>query len=140
MEPRRIEITIPGQPRGKGRPRFRRLGNFVGTYTDAKTKAYEDLIAQEALVAMEGQSPLEGPLSAYVRAVFTVPKSWPKKKKESAEHHTVKPDLDNVVKGALDATESIVYSGGDQVICKLIASKTYGPEPMLQIMLTEIEG
>ena len=36
-----IRFVIPGEPQGKGRPKFSRQGNFVKTYTPAKTENYE---------------------------------------------------------------------------------------------------
>ena len=42
-----IEFTIPGDPRGKARPRVVRLKNGASmSYTPDKTVAYEELIRQ----------------------------------------------------------------------------------------------
>ena len=42
-----IEFIIPGEPRGKGRPRVVRLKNGTSTsYTPDKTVAYEELTRQ----------------------------------------------------------------------------------------------
>ena len=43
----KIELVIPGEPRGKGRPRIVRLKNGrSGSYTPDKTVSYEELIRQ----------------------------------------------------------------------------------------------
>ena len=42
-----IKFTIPGEPRGKGRPRFSNRGGYVRTYTDEKTASYENLVKME---------------------------------------------------------------------------------------------
>lgn len=36
-----VDFTVPGEPRGKGRPRFSKSGH---TYTDSETRAYENKI------------------------------------------------------------------------------------------------
>ena len=63
-----IVIELPGEPRGKGRPRSRiaRGGagqQFVAVYTDAKTRAYEKALAWAGKAAMGGRKPLLGPLA-----------------------------------------------------------------------------
>lgn len=44
-----ICLTIPGVPVAKGRPRFRKVGSYVQTYTPAKTKKAETGISLEFL-------------------------------------------------------------------------------------------
>ena len=39
-----IKFEVLGQCFGKGRPRFKKVGNFVQTYSDAKTTNYENLV------------------------------------------------------------------------------------------------
>jgi len=61
-----IEFTVLGDPKGKGRPRFSRVGKFTKTYTDAKTKMYEDKIASEARLAMYPHEPLTTPIAVWM--------------------------------------------------------------------------
>ncbi len=75
-----VQIIVPGPPVAKARPRVTRRG----TYTPAKTRAYEEHVQLVARQAMAGRKPLTGPLRAHVVAVFPVPRSWPKWKRGAA--------------------------------------------------------
>lgn len=128
-----IVITIPGQPRGKGRPRFARVGAGVRTYTDDKTRSYEALVRSHAVRAMCGRTLLTGPVAVDLTAFFAVPVSWPKQKQHDAlafrVFPTVKPDMDNIAKG-LDALNGIVWTDDAQIV-RLSLTKDYGTQPGL---------
>lgn len=127
-----VHIIIPGQPAGKGRPRFAN----GRAYTPAKTKAYEKLIADAARQEMQ-QADLEKtemPVKLNILAQFQIPKSWAKWRQEIAllQGYTPgRPDIDNVAKAALDALNGIVYVDDAQVY-DLQVKKIYG-QPMLVI-------
>lgn len=40
-----MNFVVPGEPVGKGRPKFARRGNFVTAYTPEKTASYENLVS-----------------------------------------------------------------------------------------------
>lgn len=124
-----LQFTIPGPPRGKGRPRFFRRGKGVGTYTDDKTAAYENLVALAAYAAHKGPK-LEGPLQMSVTAVLPKPKS------AKRSHPTVKPDLDNIVKAILDGCNRAGIWGDDAQVVSIAASKSYG-EPCCVVLIGE---
>jgi len=94
-----VMFSVDGIPHGKGRPRFRRIGNFVSTYTDAKTKIYEALVKEAAQKAMGSSEPLETPLAFYCYIRLPIPKSYSKKRTEAclsgSELPTKKSDIDN---------------------------------------------
>lgn len=124
-------IYIPGEPRGKGRPRFTRFGR---PYTDAKTRAYEREIA-----AAYGANPMhDGPVCVYIVARHGVPKSWPKAKQADAltgrSYAVRKPDADNIAKIVLDALNGVAWRDDTQVI-QLTVSKTYDAEPSLMVQI-----
>ena len=131
-----IKLTVPGTPTPKGRPR---LGRY-GTYTPQKTVDYENLIKNEWIKQYGNLMPLEGPLEARVTFIFEVPKSWSKRKKESALEqytpHTSRPDLDNLVK-CLDALNGLAFKDDSQ-IASLTADKYYGPSAMMILELEKI--
>ena len=135
-----IEFIVPGDPRGKGRPRFSRVGKFTKTYTDAKTKAYEELIATAARRAMIPDEPLETPVVVHMEINVPIPSSYSKKRKEACllglEMPCKKPDIDNIAKGVLDAMNGIVYKDDVQVI-RLALQKHYSTEPGVYIMIRE---
>lgn len=136
-----VVFTVEGPPQGKGRPRFRRAGNFVTTYTDQKTKTYEQTIKAWAQRAIGSGSPLEGPLSVDLYIRMGVPASTTKKRTESclqnAELPTKKPDIDNVIKIFLDAMNGIVYKDDTQVV-RLSAKKGYSLVPGVDVCVVQI--
>ena len=115
-----ITFEVPGDPHGKGRPKFARRGNFVQTYTDAKTASYEDLVRFYANLAMIDLAPLDGPVAVYIYVKLAVPKSYSKKRAEAClsglERPTKKPDWDNVAKSICDAMNGIVYQDDTQIV------------------------
>jgi Holliday junction resolvase RusA-like endonuclease len=122
-----VTFSVDAIPHGKGRPRFRRIGNFVSTYTDAKTKTYEALVKEEAQKAMGSSEPLETPVAFYCHIRLPVPKSYPKKRVEAclscSEWPTKKPDWDNVAKSVADAMNDVVYLDDSQIVFASISKK-----------------
>lgn len=123
----KVEIEVSGQPQGKGRPRFTRTGK---AYTPDKTREYESRIQAAAWKAMQEAKlePTERFVSVEIIAFMEIPKSWSKVKRMEAEYgalqHTTKPDLDNIVKAALDGMEGAVYAS-DKQVTSIKAKKMY---------------
>lgn len=129
-----LQFIVPGEPQGKGRPRF---GNGR-TYTPAKTIAYEKLIAGKAAEALSCPATA---LPCYVRidAYKGIPKSWTRAKRLRAmegQEIPGKPDLDNVAKAVLDALNGVVYADDVQVT-RLLVTKQYSLEPRLVVTVKE---
>lgn len=139
----KVSFVIPGDPHGKGRPRFATIGGHARTYTDAKTASYESLVAISASTAVDaldvggpmGVAFPEGPLLLEVAARFTRPKKYTDRYKDGrlkngAENgemlHDSRPDLDNIVKSVMDGINQSgrVWSDDSQV-CTIIAKKRY---------------
>lgn len=125
----KVEIEVSGQPQGKGRPRFTRSGR---AYTPAKTKAYENRVKAATWAVMKQQSrvPTQKPVYVEVIAFMEIPKSWSKKKKIAAEfgaiRHEVKPDIDNIIKSALDGIsgpQGVIFD--DKQVHTIKAQKQY---------------
>lgn len=137
-----ITFTIPGEARGKGRPRAFRRGAHVGMYTDAKTASYENLVKLAASEVMDG-SPLECAVNVSIWIKCQIPQSWSKKKSAAALSGdlmpTGKPDLDNVAKAILDAMNGIVFVDDKQVV-HLTVSKSYGVEPCAIVKVEPVEN
>lgn len=101
----KVEIHVSGQPQGKGRPRFTKTGH---AYTPERTREYERRIGAAAWSEMQrlDLDPTDRPCHVDVIAFMNIPKSWPKGKRLEAEYGvtkpTSKPDLDNIVKSAID--------------------------------------
>ena len=137
-----IDFTVPGQPRGTGRPRFARRGNFVTTYTDAATVSYEDQIRFYALKAMGGYKPLTMALEAFIHVRLPVPQYYSKKRTEAClsglERPCKKPDLDNIIKSMMDGMNGIVYEDDAQVV-DLHSTKRYAINAGVDILIKEKE-
>ncbi len=136
-----IIIEIIGPPRGKGRPRFRIIGKgrsqFVSTYTDAKTRKYEEMLKGEATLKMLGIPVLDCALSVRIEAYMPIPKSWSKKNTRAAIEGrlmpTIKPDSDNIIK-VLDALNKVVWKDDSQIV-SLFVRKRYSDIPRLRIVV-----
>lgn len=107
-------LIVPGQPVGKGRPRFARRGAFIKTYTPAKTKAYEHRVA----VFWSGPKIASGtPVRVEVVAIFKRPKRlFRKRDPDELVDCLAKPDGDNVLKSVLDALNGVAYEDDNQVV------------------------
>ena len=132
-----ITISLPGLPKGKGRPRFVRATGR--TYTPADTVSYEGALKLAARVSMQGRAPLEGALAVTMVAEFPVASSWSKKKQAAAlagaVRPTSKPDADNLLK-TLDALNQVVWKDDAQIVNATII-KRYGQRPGVTIVVGE---
>lgn len=129
-----IKFEVPGQPVGKGRPRFvRKTGH---AYTPKKTQVYEDGLRRAGEQAMRDDPLLTCPISLYVCAYFQVPKSWSKKKQQLAYDGVIlptgRPDGDNVLKAVGDALNGVVWRDDSQVVFGQI-KKLYSLEPKTEV-------
>ena len=132
----KIEITIPGEPVAKGRPRMTRNGI---AYTPQKTQRWEQEAQWEARAQYQGK-PLDGCLIVTIHAYFAIPESWPKWKREQGElenvWHIGKPDADNVAK-CVDAFNGVLWVD-DARIASLGVCKRYSQRPRVEITVLRI--
>ncbi len=130
-----LTFTIPGVPKGKGRPRISVRGGFARAYTPAATRSYEAEMSWYANQA--GASISESPCTMHIEAIFPIPASFSKKKKEEALsgalRYTKKPDCDNISK-MKDALNQIAFRDDSQVYQETVL-KRYGAEPCLIITI-----
>lgn len=136
-------VVVPGEMRGKGRPRFAKRGNFVQAYTDTRTETAENWVKSCALDQLGRFQPLDGPLIVSIEITVAVAASWSKKKQAQALagqiRPTGKPDLDNCVKLIADALNKIVWQDDSQIV-RLIASKRYGAAAETALLVRAAEG
>lgn len=129
-----LSFRIKGIPVAKGRPRFFRVGKYVGTYTPKKTKEWENLIA-ESVLKYKPKKLWAGPIHMFV--IFYMPR--PKSIKKHIYEHIKKPDLDNLIKCVSDALQGIIYEKDSQIYY-ITARKIYTQEkkePGISIILCE---
>lgn len=135
-----VHFSVKGDPVGKGRPRFRRAGNFVQTYTDAKTAGWEKEVAQTAARVMKDQEPLKTPVAVYLYFGLGIPKSYSKKRTtaclDGLEGHTKRPDLDNLCKSVLDGMNGVVFEDDNQIV-SLHAKKVWSTDPGVEVLVKE---
>lgn len=129
-----VVFEVPGEPRGKGRPRFTRTGH---TYTDSETKAYEKKIVAYYRACLQGfRWPETARISVDVTAQYPIPQSATKAAAAAMQAGTLlptrKPDIDNVLKVVLDALNGVAYKDDSCVVC-VSARKIYSHEPKLVI-------
>lgn len=132
-----IAFEVPGEPRGKGRPRFSRDGH---AYTDSETKAYEEKIVTYYRKAFGGfRWPDTSFVAVAITAVYPIPKSATKAAIAGMQAGLIlpsrKPDIDNVLKVVLDALNGVAYKDDSKVVA-VRARKIYGTPPKLVIEMT----
>jgi Holliday junction resolvase RusA-like endonuclease len=134
-----IKFTVPGEPKGKGRPKFSRQGKFVRTYTPETTVNYENWVRMCFLQAK--QEKLTGQLRAEINYYLSVPNSFTKIKKEEALkgllRPTKKPDIDNVTKIIFDALNGMAYED-DKFIVSCSIDKWYDIDARTEIYIYEV--
>lgn len=132
-------FLVPGEPRGKGRPRFLKNGH---AYTPEKTKFAEGKISA-AWKSTKAKMFPNVPLCLTVYAYFAIPASWTKKKRTLAAangvYPTVKPDCDNVLKLVADALNGLAYADDKQIV-KMRIVKMYAEDPCMVIQIEEVSG
>ncbi len=129
-----ISFTIPGDPKGKDRPRFNYHTGH--TYTTKKTEDYEEKV--RGAYYETTRKVLEGPISADIIAYFKIPVQTKKADKEQMRSESVpylhKPDADNIAKVILDALNHVAYEDDIQVY-ELRVRKFYSKNPRVEVTL-----
>lgn len=124
-------FLIPGEPTGKGRPRFTRSGH---AYTPERTASYEQAVRQAYRAEFPNAEPIPAGVQVAVTIVagYSIPKFTSKVKAErmlaGEIRPTKKPDADNVAKAICDALNGIAYHDDSQ-ITTLCVSKHYMKNP-----------
>ncbi len=143
-----VKFTVPGEPTGKGRPRFgaryspKQGRAFVNVRTPEKTIMYENLVKTE----YEQQTASfrfddDMMLDLRIVAFYAIPKSASKKKRnlmlQGLIRPTKKPDMDNVMKIIADSLNDVAYHDDTQIVdaqCR----KFYAEIPRVIVSIREI--
>lgn len=137
----KIQFTVPGEPRGKGRPRFSRSSGRA--YTDSETRAYEDkVIAYYRKAHGSFRWPDTAFVSVDIVAYLPIPKSASKAAQAAMESLDTlpsrKPDVDNIEKAILDALNGVAYKD-DARVYRTGCVKFYGVEPRVEITMEDYQ-
>jgi Holliday junction resolvase RusA-like endonuclease len=134
-----ITVVYDGTPQAKARARFGR-GH---AYTPQATVDYQHALGWQAKAAMIGRKPFR--CAVRVTALFELPtpSSWTTTQRNRAIAGTVKPttkpDIDNLLKAALDAINGIVVADDAQAV-EIIARKVYGVNPKTIVTVAPLSG
>lgn len=130
-------FEILGEPIGKQRPKFARIGNFTRTYTPKETVNYENWV-KLSYQNFGGENFGDAPLKVQITAKYPIPKSFSKKKHEMAVdgeiRPTTKPDCDNIAKIICDALNGIAYTDDKQIV-SLNVCKKYAETPKVIVQI-----
>lgn len=133
-----ITIEILGVPV----PWARTGGNGKRRFTPKKMADWKNTAGLVATIVMAGRRPLTGPLLLTYTAVYEIPQSWPKWKKQAAAAGyigmTSTPDLDNLIKCTGDAFNKIVYTD-DALVTTGVVNKIYGPVTKVIAKVTSLD-
>ena len=140
---KKLKFTVLGKPQAQQRPKF---NSFTKRAHDPKESAeYKSNVRAMATVAvLENNWTMchrEMPVSVNIISYRPIPTSVPMWKKNAAIHGLIPPlgrnaDIDNVMKGILDAMNGVVYEDDCQVF-KLTGESRYSDVPRVEI---EIEA
>lgn len=137
-----LTFTIPGEPKGKGRPRLGRSGH---AYTPHDTAVYENLVKVCFRDEYPGHEPLAAdvPVRAVINAYYSMPKSASKRKQMSMLwgwlRPVKKPDCDNIAKIVCDALNGIVYYDDSQIV-ELTVIKKYAETPQVDVKIEALKN
>ena len=129
-------ITVPGEPKPWQ----------VWVKMSAPTPGYLAFKVWQATIQVAckqewGNKPLiETAVEIHLVFIRSYPNNLPKREasreRRLKEALVRKPDLDNIVKAAIDGIKGIILKD-DTVVTKLSAEKRFGPEPMTMITIKE---
>jgi Holliday junction resolvase RusA-like endonuclease len=135
-----LTFHIEGDPVPKGRPKFRKAGAFVRTYTPGKTVDYENTVREAAKQAMGVTEALETPIGLFLYMRLPIPASYSKKAREACikgeKHPTKKPDIDNLAKSIIDGMNGVIYKDDGQIV-SLHVKKVYASCSGVDVLVKE---
>lgn len=137
-----VSFIIPGNPKGKGRPRVVNRNGFSKAYTPKDTAMYENLVRVEyELQTNRYRFDDDVALEMVIDAYYEIPKSASKKKKELMMSGTIRPkkapDADNIIKSVADSINNVAYRDDAQIVdCR--CRKYYSDEPRVEVTIKEI--
>lgn len=129
-------IIITGIPTAQKRHRHTRSGIVYDPSSSDKKKFILKLLDHKP------SQPIKGDLSIIIKFVMPYPKKYYRSgkykdqiKASAPSDHSVKPDLDNLIKFLLDVLQDAKIIENDSNICEILAKKVYGKNPRTEFDL-----
>lgn len=137
-----IRFVVPGEPQGKGRPRFSTCAGRVHTRTPDATVIYENLIRTEyERQCGSHKFPKDSPLDLRIAAYYSIPQSKSKKQqalmRSKQIRPTKKPDWDNIGKVVADSLNQIAYADDSQIVDSMVR-KFFSDNPRVEVLIREV--
>lgn len=130
-----VKFSVYGIAKPKGSTRAFVVGDkAITTANNPNAKEWQRLVATSAQQYRPAGGPYQGAVRIKVVFFFNRPKSVSETKRP---HHTVKPDLDKLVRNIGDALKGVVYEE-DARIVEIIAAKHYDSVPRVEIEVKEV--
>tara|TARA_R100000808_G_scaffold24759_1_gene58080 strand:- start:465 stop:875 length:411 start_codon:yes stop_codon:yes gene_type:complete len=127
-----INMTVPGEPK----PWQVWVRRSAPTPGYLEFKAYQETIQAKCLEVWRNKPLIETAVEIHLVFIRSYPNKLPKgeasRERRLREALVRKPDLDNMVKAAIDGVKGIIIKD-DTVVTQLSAEKRFGPEPMTMI-------
>jgi Holliday junction resolvase RusA-like endonuclease len=132
---RTVAFRVPGEARGKARPRVTRGG--VHTYTPDPGGFVERVTAHAVEAGLQARADYEGAVEVSVLIGRAMPQGWSKKRRAQTEGEPclVKPDSNNVLGAVLDALNRVAFIDDAQVY-RVRAQKAWAYEHSVQVGIT----
>ena len=123
----RVDLTIPGDPKAKGRPRATTIGNHARLYTPAKTARWESVIRAEAAPLFPEPIPAGVPVRVALVFWFALPESQHRKREPvEAAWLPAREDWDNLGKLVCDALNGIAWVDDRQIVRAVVEKHRCG--------------
>lgn len=136
-----MELIFNIEPQQQERPRATGRGKFIRMYDPPKTAKFKRELKQLAMLEMRGKSKFDSAISVKIKFFRRVQKSISNaehsRRLSGAHRPIVKPDLDNYIKGTLDALNDVIWTD-DAIIVELNTSKWYSDNPRIEIEVKEV--
>ena len=130
-------MTVPGEP--KPWQVWVRMSAPTPGYLEFKS--YQATIQAKCLEVWRNKPLIETAVEINLVFIKSYPNNLPKREanreRRLKEALCRKPDLDNMVKAAIDGVKGIIIKD-DTVVVRLTAEKRFGPEPMTMITVYEV--
>jgi len=133
----RHSVKVVGLPLAEKRPRVGRYGNVYSPSGPARKAFAEEM---KSILSSRGGEllPFVGAVAVKLLFTFSLPTSAAGAGAAKVEQgHICKPDVDNLIKFALDACNGVLY-GDDKQVVEIYAKKVYGDVSSTFIEVTKI--